>query len=661
MAPDVPVRVFARPRPRQEEDGYPECMEVQEGREEIWIRPETKEQTKICPADQNFVFDGVLTERATTQDLVYSRCAEKVVSTVLEGFNGTVMCYGQTGAGKTYTMSGKVGDITNLEAFHAMSEGPDRGIMQRAVEQVFKAKAQMNSGGQMGAGGVEDKGKAKGSVEVSLKMSYIEIYNDIVHDLIQEDTNSIALRKSVAGKESAASTPQMRNGASCHSVSSRDQAMELLHLGLRRRQVAAHNLNRDSSRSHAILTLYVTRGSGKRSAEAGKGGPKRGSASSDAEETIQSRLDLVDLAGSERLSKTQSSGVHQSEAQHINKSLSFLEQVVLAIGDPNRDHIPYRTCKLTQFLKESLGGNSYTVFVANVRLESSFLSETVRTCRFAQRMLNVKNSPILNVMRNDKNVSQYIQKLVDENNHLKEELALYDSLSQVNREYEPYTDEQRAILLEQLERYFLNDSWSVNNFSPLEFSSVRHIKEIILQCKAIYNRTSVPSSESAGPSAPSIESQPLSLGHENGHGSVEGRHHNNGGADVYSEAGSYQSESPQALPRSQSNSSNGSALDPAKIEIYKEGVGKQLQEALDENRMLVKTKKKESNMLAKQMNELIKRIKASEDKTTTQDLKAEYRELHQERAMLLSEIDHCKSLAAECSKKLKEGVHECFQ
>ena len=138
-------------------------------------------------------------------------------------------------------------------------------------------------------------------------------------------------------------------------------------MGLKRRQVAAHNLNRDSSRSHAILTLYVSQ----RKPGGGGGGG----------ESVQSRLDLVDLAGSERLSKTQSSGVHQSEAQHINKSLSFLEQVILAIGDPNRDHIPYRTCKLTQFLKESLGGNSYTVFIANVRLESAYLSETIRTCR----------------------------------------------------------------------------------------------------------------------------------------------------------------------------------------------------------------------------------------------------------------------------------------
>ena len=390
-----PVRVVARPRPRVEEDDYPECIEPQENRDELWIRPQTKDHTKHCPAgDQNFVFDGVLSEEGTTQNTVYSSCAEKVVSTVLGGYNGTVMCYGQTGAGKTYTMSGNVSNVSNLEAFHAMSEGPDRGIMQRAIDHIFKSKAQAQASsaarhrGGENAGGGARQGDASNS-EIRLKMSYIEIYNDVVHDLIQEDTHSIALRKSMVNEASVVS-PLGRHfpGVSRHEVSTRDHAMELLHAGLKRRQVAAHNLNRDSSRSHAILTVYVTRGGQKKDRRANGGARAEASAGKNEGEAVHSRLDLVDLAGSERLSKTQSSGVHQSEAQHINKSLSFLEQVVLAIGDPNRDHIPYRTCKLTQFLKESIGGNSYTVFIANVRLESSFLSETIRTCRFAQRWVD---------------------------------------------------------------------------------------------------------------------------------------------------------------------------------------------------------------------------------------------------------------------------------
>ena len=665
MAVDVPVRVFARPRPREDEDAYPECLEAQVDRDEVWIRPQTKEQAKMCPTDQNFVFDGVLAENQTTQDQVYSRCAEKVVSTVLEGYNGTVMCYGQTGAGKTYTMSGKVGDISNLEAFHAMSEGPHRGVMQRAVEQVFRAKKQAAEG-----------------VEMTIRMSYIEIYNDIVHDLIQEDTNSTALRRSVSSGQDAnrgAPKPQIRNGASCHVVTSRDHAMELLHLGLRRRQVASHNLNRDSSRSHAILTLYVTqrmpgRRQGAAPGAAGNGAPdsyakrserSREEAAASEGERVQSRIDLVDLAGSERLSKTQSSGVHQSEAQHINKSLSFLEQVILAIGDPNRDHIPYRTCKLTQFLRESLGGNSYTVFVANIRLESAFVNETVRTCRFAQRMQNVKNSPILNVMRQDKDISRYIQSLVDENNHLKQELALYDSLSQASKEYDPYTDEQREALLDQVLRYLRSDNWGNNDFAPLEFVSVRHIKEIILQCKAVFRKTGVPSIERPPPPLASADPGaggrpgPPSPARGNGHGIADEEVHDTSCDGWVSSPMRGGAEDGGREPRSQG--SGGGVLDAAKIEQYKEGEGKQLQEALEENRMLVKTKKKESVMLAKQMNEILKRIKAEDDKGLVQSLKAEYRELHQDRAMLLSEIDHCKNLAAEYQRKLVEGVTECFQ
>ena len=668
MAVEVPVRVFARPRPRLEaQDAYSDCIELVEERDELWVRPQTKEQQKWCPAgDQNFGFDGVLSEGMSTQESVYATCAEKVVTTVLEGYNGTVMAYGQTGAGKTYTMSGKVAKITNLELFHNMSEGPDKGIMQRAVEHVFKALKHRNAvaAKQLGAGGGRNGRSGETSTSNEVSVSYIEIYNDVVHDLLQEDTHSIALRKSIVSSESVVS-PSDRNfpGVLRHGVNSRDHAMELLHTGLKRRQVASHNLNRDSSRSHAIFTLYITQKSGSPAVKDSK--------EANQAEAVHSRLDLVDLAGSERLSKTQSSGVHQSEAQHINKSLSFLEQVILAIGDPNRDHIPYRTCKLTQFLKESLGGNSYTVFIANVRLESAYLSETIRTCRFSQRMLNVKNSPILNVIRNDKNISQYVQKLVDENNHLKEELALYDSLTRVQKEYDPYTDEQRGNLYEQLIKYFNSDSWSVNNFAPLEFSSVRHIKEIILQCKAVYRNTSVPS---AGVPA-SVELNGLANGNDDANAlsenaeiqvrSSEDDHRNHyenhdRPSPVANGANGVNGANGSETPRSESSSSNGSVLDPSKIEAYKEGLGKQLQEALDENRMLVKTKKKESNMLAKQMNELIKKIKSTGEKDVVQALKADYRELHQERAMLLSEIDHCKRLAAECSKKLVEGVNQCL-
>ena len=116
MGAEVPVRVFARPRPREVNSGNGDkatahsaysdrdCIELHEEKDELWIRPQTKEQHKWCPAgDQNFVFDGVLPETMGSQEIVYSRCAAKVVTTVLGGYNGTVMAYGQTGAGKMRT------------------------------------------------------------------------------------------------------------------------------------------------------------------------------------------------------------------------------------------------------------------------------------------------------------------------------------------------------------------------------------------------------------------------------------------------------------------------------------------------------------------------------------------------------------------------------
>ncbi len=260
-------------------------------------------------------------------------------------------------------------------------------------------------------------------------------------------------------------------------------------------------------------------------------------------------------------------------------------------------------------------------------------------------------------------------------------------------------------------RYFESDSWSVNNFEPLEFSSVRHIKEVILQCKAIYRRTSVPThaenggalgagGEAAaaaaplsargdgGPHAHGSRGEPRALSEAEGTQGQAGHHHHGGPSLQHHPSPSAphpnQDAFGEASPRSEGSGSGGSgasagngdahgldggsasALDPGKIEAYKKGPGRQLQQALDENRMLVKTKKKESNMLAKQMSVLIKRMKAggagagAED-AEVQDLKAEYRELHQERTMLLSEIEYCKKLVAECSKKLVEGVNQCLK
>lgn len=162
---------------------------------------------------------------------------------------------------------------------------------------------------------------------------------------------------------------------------SEEDALNCLFEGELARTVSAHQLNLRSSRSHTVFTLHLESRSRVESTD----------------KLVTSKLHLVDLAGSERTKKTGSVGVTLKEATFINKSLSFLEQVVIALSSQSRDHIPYRQSRLTNLLRDSLGGNCKTVMIANVWPEASHLEETVSTLKFATRMMRVSNEAIVNV------------------------------------------------------------------------------------------------------------------------------------------------------------------------------------------------------------------------------------------------------------------------
>lgn len=153
-----------------------------------------------------------------------------------------------------------------------------------------------------------------------------------------------------------------------------------------------------------------------------------------------SKINLVDLAGSERTKKTGSEGKTLVEAQFINKSLSFLEQVVVALTE-KRDHIPYRQNKLTYLLKDSIGGNSKTCMIANVWPEESHLEETISTLKFASRMMKVSNEISIEMNLDPKLLLKKYEKDIRE---LKQELAMHDTLQNRGRiNYEPYSPEQQ--------------------------------------------------------------------------------------------------------------------------------------------------------------------------------------------------------------------------
>uniref|UniRef100_A0A8C5MIH7 Kinesin-like protein n=1 Tax=Leptobrachium leishanense TaxID=445787 RepID=A0A8C5MIH7_9ANUR len=277
-------------------------------------------------SDWSFKVNGVLTD--ATQEAVYSSVAKSVVSKALDGYNGTVMCYGQTGAGKTYTTTGPLKNYQH------------RGIIPRALQQVFKEMEE------------------RSDQSVIVRISYLEIYNESLSDLLASapDVPASDSQMSIVDDAQGVSV----KGLSVHLAGNEEQALNLFFEGETNRIIGSHILNKYSSRSHCIFTIHLE---------------SHSRTLSDAKYTV-SKINLVDLAGSERLGKTGSEGQVLKEATYINKSLTFLEQAIIALADRKREHVPFRQSKLTHALKDSLGGTCSTVLVANVYGEASQVDET---------------------------------------------------------------------------------------------------------------------------------------------------------------------------------------------------------------------------------------------------------------------------------------------
>ncbi|XP_009477558.2 kinesin-like protein KIF9 [Pelecanus crispus] len=398
---------------------------------DIYIKKDAKKGVvNNRQTDWSFRLDGVL--HNTSQELAYETVAKKLVSEALIGYNGTIMCYGQTGAGKTYTMTG------------ATAEYKHRGIIPRAIQQVFKATAH--------------------SVDpfVTVRISYLEIYNETLCDLLATVTSSGTSDVQMA----VVDCPQgvYVKGLSIHSVRHEEDALNLLFEGETNRVIAEHTLNKNSSRSHCIFTIYIE---------------SRFRVLSDVK-CVNSKINLIDLAGSERLSKTGSEGQVLKEATYINKSLSFLEQIIIALADPKRDHIPFRQSKLTHVLKDSLGGNCNTVLVANICGEAVHVEETLSSLRFATRMKWITTEPVINETYDREGTVKALEKEII---LLKQELAMHDSL--VNRSfvtYDPLTDIQIAEIKSQVHKYLKGA------IDEIDIVNIRQVREVFKQFKLIVSQ-----------------------------------------------------------------------------------------------------------------------------------------------------------------------------
>lgn len=292
-----------------------------------------------------YFFDNVFGEESTQIDL-YVDTARPIVDKVLEGYNGTILAYGQTGTGKTYTMSGN-------------PDSPQtKGIIPNTFAHIFGHIA-----------------RGKENQKFLVRVSYMEIYNEEVRDLLGKEFN-----KSLEVKERADIGVFVKD-LSGYVVHNADDLDNIMKLGNKNRVVGATKMNSESSRSHAIFSITIE---SSETDETGKQYVRMG------------KLQLVDLAGSERQSKTQSSGLRLKEATKINLSLSVLGNVISALVDGKSTHIPYRNSKLTRLLQDSLGGNSKTVMCASISPADSNYVETISTLRYACRAKSIQNLAHIN-------------------------------------------------------------------------------------------------------------------------------------------------------------------------------------------------------------------------------------------------------------------------
>ncbi|CAI5778566.1 kinesin-like protein KIF3B [Podarcis muralis] len=338
------VRVVVRCRPMNSKEkvaSYEQVVQVDVKLGQVSVK-NPKGTSHELP--KTFTFDAVYDWNSKQFEL-YDETFRPLVDSVLQGFNGTIFAYGQTGTGKTYTMEGVRGDPEK------------RGVIPNSFDHIFTHISRSQN------------------QQYLVRASYLEIYQEEIRDLLSKDQS-----KRLELKERPDTGVYVKDLSSFVTKSVKE-IEHVMNVGNQNRSVGATNMNEHSSRSHAIFVITIE------CSEVGL----------DGENHIRvGKLNLVDLAGSERQSKTGAQGERLKEATKINLSLSALGNVISALVDGKSTHIPYRDSKLTRLLQDSLGGNAKTVMVANIGPASYNVDETLTTLRYANRAKNIKNKPRVN-------------------------------------------------------------------------------------------------------------------------------------------------------------------------------------------------------------------------------------------------------------------------
>ncbi|XP_031987332.1 kinesin-like protein KIF1B isoform X19 [Corvus moneduloides] len=360
----VKVAVRVRPFNSRETSKESKCIIQMQGNSTSIINPKNPKE-----APKSFSFDYSYWSHTSPEDpcfasqsRVYNDIGKEMLLHAFEGYNVCIFAYGQTGAGKSYTMMGK-------------QEESQAGIIPQLCEELFE-KINDNSNEEM---------------SYSVEVSYMEIYCERVRDLLNPKNKG-----NLRVREHPLLGPYVED-LSKLAVTSYTDIADLMDAGNKARTVAATNMNETSSRSHAVFTIVFTQ--------------KKHDTETDLSTEKVSKISLVDLAGSERADSTGAKGTRLKEGANINKSLTTLGKVISALAEVSKkkkktDFIPYRDSVLTWLLRENLGGNSRTAMVAALSPADINYDETLSTLRYADRAKQIKCNAVINEDPNAKLVRE---------------------------------------------------------------------------------------------------------------------------------------------------------------------------------------------------------------------------------------------------------------
>ncbi|KAE8380846.1 hypothetical protein BDV26DRAFT_256372 [Aspergillus bertholletiae] len=422
----VKVAVRVRPPLKPDDPNY-ELIPQRFQRSMVHVTTPTSLAVDVPQGRKLFVFDRVFPE-TVDQAGIWEYLSDSVTSFV-QGYNVSILAYGQSGAGKSYTMG------TSGPSEQTLSQG--MGIIPRAAQHLFEKLEAPPKHSRNSSTGLRTPARYSISSAASfskvnteknwqMKATYVEIYNEHLRDLLIPDSTPTGERSTVTIREDTKGRI-IPTGLHQVDINSIDDLLGALNFGSTIRQTDSTAVNAKSSRSHAVFSLNLVQRKSTNGIASTKDKrmsmPADMASGSDVSVTVESKFHFVDLAGSERLKNTGASGERAKEGISINAGLAALGKVISQLSSRQAgSHVSYRDSKLTRLLQDSLGGNAYTYMIACVTPAEFHLSETLNTVQYAQRARAIQSKPRIQQVHDESDKSAVIERLKAEVAFLRQQL-----------------------------------------------------------------------------------------------------------------------------------------------------------------------------------------------------------------------------------------------